>query len=176
MNQLYKWKDAPLANWTGGTTSELFIYPENSSYASRTCKFRISSATILEEESQFTVLPSYLRLIATLEGNLTIQHEGEKSIHLVPFQPYYFEGGWNTTSTGKVRDFNIIYTPDLILNFEFIQGKQTGRIENTADFTFIFWLSAHEDYAQYDLLRVNTNFELPENVNVFLFSLTNKIK
>ena len=54
--------------WSGGTTTELGIGPEGSRYADREFLWRISSATVDLEESTFTALPDYDRIIMTLEG------------------------------------------------------------------------------------------------------------
>ena len=45
--------------WSGGTTTELFLYPEGGSYAARDFLFRISSATVDLEESDFQRCPAW---------------------------------------------------------------------------------------------------------------------
>ena len=55
MNKVIKKDDWKVSVWAGGTTNEIFIYPENSSYADRIFKARISVATTNnEEKSLFT--------------------------------------------------------------------------------------------------------------------------
>ena len=94
--------------WAGGTTSELYIYPEGSFYAERNFGFRISTATVEVDESVFTDLPGFKRHIMTLEGNLTLIHEGHHKIRLGPYEKDFFLGEWNTKSEGKCKDFNLI--------------------------------------------------------------------
>lgn len=53
-NQDVSKEDYPVSNWSGGKTTQLFIYPENSEYAKRNFLFRISSATVDCERSEFT--------------------------------------------------------------------------------------------------------------------------
>ena len=45
MNKVIKKDDWKVSVWAGGTTNEIFIYPENSSYVDRAFKARISVAT-----------------------------------------------------------------------------------------------------------------------------------
>ncbi len=42
-----------ISTWSGGTTTELFIYPEVAEYSERNFDFRISTATVEVEESNF---------------------------------------------------------------------------------------------------------------------------
>lgn len=99
--------------WSGGTTQELFIYPKTATAQDRNFDFRISTATVEVEESTFTNYQGYLRKLMVLEGELTILHENHYSIQLLPFEQDSFSGDWNSTSKGKVRDFNVIYKPHL---------------------------------------------------------------
>lgn len=100
------------ANWDGGTTTELFIFPETASYVLRNFAFRISTATVETEVSQFTSLPGYLRKLMVLEGELRMCHEypdGILEVMLSPFEQDAFSGDWKTTGYGKVRDFNVMH-------------------------------------------------------------------
>lgn len=68
--------DFRTSTWSGGTTTELFLYPENGSYAARDFLFRISSATVDLEESDFTPLQGVERYITPLEGSFVLAHPG----------------------------------------------------------------------------------------------------
>ena len=57
-----------ISQWSGGTTTQLAIAPEGAVYADRDFLWRISSATVDLEESDFTALPDYVRLISVLDG------------------------------------------------------------------------------------------------------------
>ena len=70
--------------WSGGTTTQLAIYPENAVYADRDFLWRVSSATVDLEDSDFTPLPDYDRLIATLEGEIVLTHNGGAPLRLRP--------------------------------------------------------------------------------------------
>ena len=96
------------SNWSGGTTTELGIGPEGSCYADREFLWRISSATVDLEESTFTALPDYNRIIMTLEGDIDLCHNNGEWIHLNAFETHSFDGGDDTVSKGKVVDFNLM--------------------------------------------------------------------
>ncbi len=94
--------------WSGGTTCQLFIFPEDSNYEQRNFLFRISSAKIKIAESTFTKLPDISRIIMVLDGELKIEHEGKYSKTLKKFDTDAFEGHWNTKGFGICTDFNLM--------------------------------------------------------------------
>lgn len=98
--------------WASGCTTELFIYPEEASFAERRFLFRVSKATVEADESTFTALPGVTRWIMPLDGhlNLSFANDGQSlyTIQLAPFQPHCFKGEWQTKSLGKVSDFNLM--------------------------------------------------------------------
>ena len=95
-------------NWSGGTTTELFIYPKGSDYQKRNFLFRVSTATIEIEESQFTKLADVNREIMILDGEIELIHEGRYSKTLGKFDTDTFSGEWDTRSIGKATDFNLM--------------------------------------------------------------------
>lgn len=95
-------------NWSGGTTTELFIYPRESEYQKRNFLFRVSTATIEIKESQFTKLDEVNRKIMILDGKIELIHEGRYSKNLDKFDTDTFSGEWNTRSIGKATDFNLM--------------------------------------------------------------------
>jgi len=107
------------STWSGGTTTQVGIAPEGAVYADRTFMWRISSATVDLDVSDFTALPDYDRLIATLDGAIDVTHNGGEVIHLPEFKVHGFDGGWETRSVGRCRDFNLMTR----------KGACTGRME-----------------------------------------------
>ena len=101
-------EDYITTRWSGGATTELLIRPRGTAYAQRAFLCRISSATVELDESTFTPLPDYDRLIATLEGEIDLIHDGGDSIHLRPYEVHAFDGGSATRSYGRCRDFNLM--------------------------------------------------------------------
>ena len=97
------------STWSGGTTTELFLYPENGSYARRDFLFRISSATVDLEESDFTPLQGVERYITPLEGSFVLTHPGASPVTMPPLgTPYRFWGDVPTCCVGKATDFNLM--------------------------------------------------------------------
>ncbi len=101
--------DYKTAAWSGGTTTEIFIWPENASYAAREFAFRISSAVVELEESDFTALPGVERYITPLSGGFTLTHPAGESVVMGPMDaPYGFSGEIPTHCVGKATDFNLM--------------------------------------------------------------------
>ena len=100
--------DYVTTKWTGGDTTELYIYPEHSSYEKRDFLFRISSATVNLEKSIFTELDGVSRKLMLLSGKMELVHKDKYNKKLKPFEQDSFKGNWNTESYGKARDFNLM--------------------------------------------------------------------
>ena len=111
--------DYAVSAWSGGTTTQLAIWPPEAKYADRDFLWRISSATVDLEESDFTPLPDYDRLIATLEGDIVLTHNGGAPLTLRPLEVHAFSGADATLSRGRCRDFNLMLR----------RGKVTGSRE-----------------------------------------------
>jgi hypothetical protein len=94
--------------WSGGSTTELFIYPEVAQYSERDFGFRISTATVEVETSTFTPLPGFERNLMVLEGEMTLTHNGETQEALGKFDVDTFDGAWDTKSDGTCTDFNLM--------------------------------------------------------------------
>lgn len=94
--------------WAGGVTTQLAIYPEDADYGKRNFEWRISSAEIRSAESLFTRLPDYWRQIMVIEGELILEYEGLRQVHLKPYVQESFSGGLVTRSKGKATDFNLM--------------------------------------------------------------------
>ncbi len=94
--------------WTGGTTTQLAIYPKDAIYGERNFIWRLSSAHVEAEESVFTSLPNINRIIMIIKGELILEHEGHHRCVLKKFDQDHFSGSWKTKSFGKVIDFNLM--------------------------------------------------------------------
>jgi uncharacterized protein len=95
-------------NWAGGTSTELFVYPLESDYKKRNFSFRLSTAKVEVEKSEFTSLPGISRKIIVLDGAVLLNHENHHSKQLNKFDVDTFVGEWKTTSIGKCTDFNLM--------------------------------------------------------------------
>ena len=106
--ELVRHDDQCVSTWSGGTTTEIAIFPRDAVYGRRDFLWRISSARVDAETSTFTSLPGYRRLLMVLEGNMTLRHEGHHGVQLTPFLQDAFSGAWVTSSSGRARDFNMM--------------------------------------------------------------------
>lgn len=107
------------ATWAGGTTTQLFIFPESAEYTKFNFDFRISYATVEVPESTFTFMPGVTRHLMILKGVLDIDHTDRYQKQLNRFDIDVFDGEWPTKAKGKVTDFNLM-----------TRGKTTGHIES----------------------------------------------
>ena len=101
--------DYKTSRWSGGTTTELFIWPQGADYGKREFSFRISSAVVELEESDFTALPGVMRYITPLTGGFTLTHPGKTPVVMGPVaEPYRFSGEEPTHCVGRATDFNLM--------------------------------------------------------------------
>ncbi|OJV65967.1 MAG: hypothetical protein BGO41_08520 [Clostridiales bacterium 38-18] len=100
------------STWAHGTTTQLYIYPENGDYTKREFEWRISSATVDAEETTFTALYGVKRWIMPIDAALHLEHKYQEkalySITLNPYEAHCFRGDWDTGSKGKAKDFNLM--------------------------------------------------------------------
>ena len=100
--------DYRISDWSGGKTIQIAIAPEDAVYADRSFLWRLSSATVALDESDFTSLPDYMRLIAPLRGKMELTHNGGDPVELAPYQVHEFDGADATHSRGRCTDFNLM--------------------------------------------------------------------
>ncbi len=106
--KLLKPSDYLTTQWSGGATTQLSIAPEGAVYADRDFLWRVSSATVELDESDFTPLPDYRRFISVVRGDMTLSHNGGAPLTLHPGDIHAFDGGDDTHSAGRCTDFNLM--------------------------------------------------------------------
>lgn len=114
---IFKSENFTTKSWSGGKTTELFIFPLTADYQKRNFQFRLSKSTVETDKSDFTILPGVSRKLMVLSGEINISHERHHSRLLKKFDIDEFEGDWKTTSAGRCTDFNLMTT-----------GKITGKL------------------------------------------------
>lgn len=120
------------SRWSGGVTNEIAIGPAGARYADRDFLWRVSSATVELEASDFTPLPDYLRFLATLEGTITLFHHGADPIFLSPGKVHRFDGGAPTRSQGACVDFNLMLRKDACRGeLRYLRLAEGGRLRLT---------------------------------------------
>jgi environmental stress-induced protein Ves len=110
--------------WSGGTTTQLAIFPKDASYIDRNFQFRLSTSEVSVDESVFTFLPGVSRVLLVLDGELRIFHPGRYAKALKKFDSDTFMGDWQTRSTGKATDFNLMTTVSIHGHLEGISLKK----------------------------------------------------
>ena len=101
-------EDYLTSEWSGGRTTQIAIFPPEAVYAERSFLWRVSSASVELEESDFTVLPDYERCIATLRGSIQLRHNEGTALTLSPYHVHRFSGADRTQSRGRCTDFNLM--------------------------------------------------------------------
>lgn len=134
-------KSYKTTDWSGGKTTEMFVYPPTSSYADRNFDFRISSATVEVEESDFTDLSGYHRLLTILDGQLELSVNNEPAFVLKRDVPFWFLGSDKVKSRGVVRDFNVIYSSNYKVNWTILTSSENRNVSlQQGDFAFYYLL------------------------------------
>ncbi|GGX15880.1 HutD/Ves family protein [Aquimarina muelleri] len=128
--------------WSGGTTTQFFIYPHSAEYSKLNFDFRLSMATVAIKESVFTSLPGVSRKLLVLEGEITLDHENRHQKKLGRFDMDEFEGDWKTSSVGKCTDFNLMTKEETTGKLIVFDSKQNENIQysmkNKEDWLFIY--------------------------------------
>ena len=137
---IFKSENFKIRKWSGGTTTELFIWPENSDFSQQNFDFRLSSASVETEESEFTAFPDYMRHLSILEGEIKIMHKDKYEKILKPNDSDTFSGKWNTKSYGKAIDFNLILKPEFKAEMECfsLQKDEIYVLHSKPEFRFFF--------------------------------------
>ena len=104
----YGTEDYNTGKWSGGETTEFAIYPEKANYIDRDFIWRLSSATVDVDESTFTKLPEFDRILMVLEGEAVLAHGNERTVKLTALEQDSFCGDAGTKSFGKIKDYNLI--------------------------------------------------------------------
>lgn len=170
-------KDFQTSNWSGGSTTQLYIFPANASYAERNFDFRISSAKVEVPESTFTALPSVNRKLMVLEGEITITHENEHSKTLQKFEVDTFNGDWKTTAKGTCTDFNLMTTSNQtseLSHMQLLANHYKTLIVEENYHTVCLYLHSGSIYVEINNKLYNLkkeNLLVLSNINIFSFHL-----
>lgn len=106
---IYKNEQFNTSRWSGGMTTETAIFPSKSEYLERDFIWRLSSAQVSAEESSFTKLPDYNRILMVMDGNVVLAHGDDRSVALQQWQQDTFDGAVKTKCFGKMTDYNLMF-------------------------------------------------------------------
>lgn len=143
MKRVFELRDFTTTNWSGGQTTELFIYPPESEVARRNFQLRISTATVETPHSVFTPFIGFERQICLLEGSLLIRHNKSQSLKLDPGTTHTFSGDWATEAEGMVRDFNVIYRHSLAVQTTPLTLEAGEHTLDTGSSTFLYLIEGN---------------------------------
>lgn len=93
--------------WSGGSTTELFLYPADGSYTDRRFLFRISSASVNLPESRFTRLDGVERYLTPLCDGFYLKRNGQWQF-LARGDVLRFSGEEDVLCRGTGHDLNLI--------------------------------------------------------------------
>ena len=132
-HQLISQSEQRTEAWSGGKTTEIFIYPKGANYAERQFSWRVSTASVELDESDFSQLYGVKRWIMPFDAPLLLKHKNQQKllyeIHLKPYETHCFKGDWDTKSIGKSRDFNLMLKEGsygILKHFKFMPENSVG--------------------------------------------------
>ncbi|MDR1781652.1 MAG: HutD family protein [Bacilli bacterium] len=131
-----KFKDLTQENWSGGKTKQIYIYPETALYKNKDFLFRLSSASIEEQPSTFTLFLGYTRYLCMLDNSLSLKINN-KSINLEKNEIIKFHSEDDVISSSIGNDFNLMIKDDII---EHEIQIENGFISKDQHFIIIFAL------------------------------------
>ena len=125
---IYTEDNYKLSKWSGGNTRELAIYPEGAEYLDRDFLWRLSSADSDKEESSFTKLPDYDRILMVLDGSVVLAHGEERTANLNAWESDAFDGAIKTKCFGQLKkDYNLIHRKGTRGRMELLELTSEGQ-------------------------------------------------
>ena len=167
--------------WASGTSTELFVFPPEGNFQTRAFDFRISTATVEVEETNFSDFSGLTRILLILKGKLTLIHEGRYSKELYTFDQDRFDGSWITKSKGKVQDFNVMFNENYdasVLHLA-LQANKSHEITLDESKTFLFIFNGKFEIngqlvSAGDLIEFQNDY--PEKMDVYCIESGNIIE
>lgn len=104
-----KKQQQPVFEWQGGSTIQLFAYPDGKTITEECCDFEITSSTMDFPDTEYNIFTDCDRLLMIIDGETTLSHHDGKSVNLKKYQHYRFSGEMKTYSHGMGTDYEIIY-------------------------------------------------------------------
>lgn len=128
-------KDIVVSKWAGGESRQYYIYPPESTYASRNFMFRVSMATSnTDEEAKYTNLENFTRHLVMLEGTAHVFHKNHYDIIMNPYENVdVFDGGWESSASGKIVDFNLMTSKGLTASMSVMDKSDIIIINNKSN-------------------------------------------
>ena len=81
--QIIKREDFIVHRWSGGTTSDIFLFPPSSCWEKKDFQIRISSADCRVDGAPYSDFTGFTRHILPLRGSMHMFHEGHHEVLLL---------------------------------------------------------------------------------------------
>lgn len=154
-------KDIVVSKWAGGESRQYYIYPPESNYSKRDFMFRVSMATSYsDEKANYTNLENFTRYLVMLEGTANVFHKGHYDVILKPFDYIdVFDGGWDSSASGKVVDFNLMTSKNITAGMCVVEKSDVVKIGELKGKNWLMFFCGSG----------STSFELPQGecINIF---------
>lgn len=137
---LKKAENCQTTQWSGGKTTELYIFPEKSSYLEKNFDFRFSFATVDIKLSKFTSLPGYKRILMPLSNPIELDN-GKQETTIQVGNTYEFDGGVPITSKGISTDVNLMLNHGFDGQISLI-GEENKIIKTSMNYIGVFNLGS----------------------------------
>lgn len=112
-------------NWPGGITRQFEIYPEDALGSTHyDFDYEITSSTMSNVESEYTIYKDYNRLLMIKEGSTLIK-QNNAVFEMKPYDQILFDGSTQTFSKGKACDYEIIFKKDKKCHLEVLEIKES---------------------------------------------------
>ncbi|MCD7836638.1 MAG: HutD family protein [Lachnospiraceae bacterium] len=93
--------------WAGGKTSQIMISPQDAAFAERMFEWRFSRATVEAQESIFTKMQGFHRILYLISGKPEL-HYGGGTKRLEQGMTISFDGNMSIHALGQGTDLNLI--------------------------------------------------------------------
>jgi environmental stress-induced protein Ves len=147
------------SQWSGGSSTQLYIFPAYATYTEQNFELRLSTAKVEVAKSTFTALPGIYRKLMILEGEINMVHEGQYTKHLKPFDVDSFSGDWKTSSIGTCTDFNVMTKGSKQSQLYYLAKEATSNYKlkpkNTSNKLFLY-----ATYGTIHIQLINENYIL----------------
>ena len=116
-------------NWPGGITRQFEIYPEDALGSTHyDFDFEITSSTMSDMESEYTIYNDYNRLLMIKEGSTLIK-QNNKTFEMKQYDQILFDGSTQTFSKGSATDYEIIFKKDKICHLNVLKIEESYHFE-----------------------------------------------
>lgn len=134
--------------WSGGVTREIFIAPKGAEYATREFKVRISTATVDDEESDFTVLPGVERFLTTLSDELQLTFDDGEMVKVDNHTIVHFLGDRKVHCVGKAPDMNLMLKDGAKGEMYRVEPQEEFYLEK--DYDYVLFAEQEDGILRYD--------------------------